>query len=82
MNDTEMNVVTNDRELVTATRERLGGEHLELFRDDIRDRTPSDLFDERRLRGHAADAPLSSRRAVTDAVLRAERSVRRRLSCK
>jgi phosphatidylserine/phosphatidylglycerophosphate/cardiolipin synthase-like enzyme len=46
MNDTEMNVVTDDGELARDTRERLWAEHLELSRDDIRDRTPRELIDE------------------------------------
>jgi phosphatidylserine/phosphatidylglycerophosphate/cardiolipin synthase-like enzyme len=46
MNDTEMNVVTDDVELARDTRERLWAEHLELSRDDIRDRPPAELIDE------------------------------------
>jgi phosphatidylserine/phosphatidylglycerophosphate/cardiolipin synthase-like enzyme len=46
MNDTEMNVVTDDRDLVRDTRERLWAEHLELPRDDIRDRPAAELVDE------------------------------------
>jgi phosphatidylserine/phosphatidylglycerophosphate/cardiolipin synthase-like enzyme len=46
MNDTEMNVVTDDGDLVRDTRERLWAEHLELSRDDIRDRAPAELIDE------------------------------------
>jgi phosphatidylserine/phosphatidylglycerophosphate/cardiolipin synthase-like enzyme len=45
MNDTEMNVVTDDGELVRETRERLWAEHLELSRADIRDRAPVELVD-------------------------------------
>jgi phosphatidylserine/phosphatidylglycerophosphate/cardiolipin synthase-like enzyme len=46
MNDTEMNVVTDDGELIRGTRERLWAEHLELSRDDVRGRTPRELIDE------------------------------------
>jgi hypothetical protein len=38
--------VTDDGELVRDTRERLWAEHLELSRDDIRDRAPAELIDE------------------------------------
>jgi hypothetical protein len=41
-----MNVVTDDREPARDTRERLWAEHLELSRDDIRDRAPDELVDE------------------------------------
>ena len=40
LNDTEMNVVTDDAGLARATRERLWAEHLELDRDDGRRRRP------------------------------------------
>jgi phosphatidylserine/phosphatidylglycerophosphate/cardiolipin synthase-like enzyme len=46
MNDTEMNVVTDDRELARDTRERLWAEHLELALDEIRGREPRALVDE------------------------------------
>jgi phosphatidylserine/phosphatidylglycerophosphate/cardiolipin synthase-like enzyme len=46
MNDTEMNVVTDDADLVRDTRERLWAEHLELSRDDVRGRPPGELVDE------------------------------------
>jgi phosphatidylserine/phosphatidylglycerophosphate/cardiolipin synthase-like enzyme len=46
MNDTEMNVVTDDADLVRETRERLWAEHLELSRDEIRGRAPADIVDE------------------------------------
>ena len=38
LNDTEMNVVTDDAELARDTRERLWAEHLELHLDDVRGR--------------------------------------------
>jgi phosphatidylserine/phosphatidylglycerophosphate/cardiolipin synthase-like enzyme len=47
LNDTEMNVVTDDRELVRDTRERLWAEHLELSRDDVSGRPVAELVDER-----------------------------------
>ncbi len=40
LNDTEMNVVTDDAELARDTRERLWAEHLELPLDDVRGRRP------------------------------------------
>jgi phosphatidylserine/phosphatidylglycerophosphate/cardiolipin synthase-like enzyme len=46
LNDTEMNVVTDDAELIRDTRERLWAEHLELSRDDVRGRPPAELIDE------------------------------------
>ena len=46
MNDTEMNVVTDDAELARATRERLWAEHLELDLEAVRGRTPRELVDE------------------------------------
>jgi phosphatidylserine/phosphatidylglycerophosphate/cardiolipin synthase-like enzyme len=46
MNDTEMNVVTDDRELARDTRERLWAEHLELALGEIRGRDPRTLVDE------------------------------------
>jgi phosphatidylserine/phosphatidylglycerophosphate/cardiolipin synthase-like enzyme len=46
LNDTEMNVVTDDRELVRDTRERLWAEHLELSRDDVSGRPVAELVDE------------------------------------
>jgi phosphatidylserine/phosphatidylglycerophosphate/cardiolipin synthase-like enzyme len=46
MNDTEMNVVTDDRALARDTRERLWAEHLELALDEVRDRDPRTLVDE------------------------------------
>jgi phosphatidylserine/phosphatidylglycerophosphate/cardiolipin synthase-like enzyme len=46
MNDTEMNVITDDAELARATRERLWAEHLELTLDEVRGREPRALVDE------------------------------------
>ena len=46
MNDTEMNVVTDDAALARDTRERLWAEHLELSLDDVRERDPRALVDE------------------------------------
>jgi phosphatidylserine/phosphatidylglycerophosphate/cardiolipin synthase-like enzyme len=46
MNDTEMNVVTDDEELVRDTRARLWAEHLELALEDVRGRSPRELVDE------------------------------------
>ena len=45
MNDTEMNVVTDDAELARDTRERLWAEHLELPLDAVRGRDPRELVD-------------------------------------
>jgi phosphatidylserine/phosphatidylglycerophosphate/cardiolipin synthase-like enzyme len=63
LNDTEMNVVTDDRELIRATRLRLWAEHLELDPSSIADASPHITIDERwrpialeqleRLRGRA-----------------------------
>jgi phosphatidylserine/phosphatidylglycerophosphate/cardiolipin synthase-like enzyme len=47
MNDTEMNIVTDDRVLIRETRERLWAEHLEMGIDEIRGRDPVSLVDER-----------------------------------
>jgi phosphatidylserine/phosphatidylglycerophosphate/cardiolipin synthase-like enzyme len=46
LNDTEMNVVTDDADLVRATRERLWACHLELPVDALQGRTPRELVDE------------------------------------
>jgi phosphatidylserine/phosphatidylglycerophosphate/cardiolipin synthase-like enzyme len=46
MNDTEMNVATDDRALARDTRERLWAEHLELDLDEVRARDPRTLVDE------------------------------------
>jgi phosphatidylserine/phosphatidylglycerophosphate/cardiolipin synthase-like enzyme len=46
MNDTEMNVVTDDPELARATRERLWAEHLELALEQVRESDPRALVDE------------------------------------
>jgi len=46
MNDTEMNVVTDDPELARNTRERLWAEHLELPLADVSGREPRALVDE------------------------------------
>jgi phosphatidylserine/phosphatidylglycerophosphate/cardiolipin synthase-like enzyme len=45
MNDTEMNVVTDDAELARDTRERLWAEHLELPLGSVRGRDPRELVD-------------------------------------
>ncbi|HWI72864.1 MAG TPA: phospholipase D family protein [Baekduia sp.] len=47
LNDTEMNVVTDDGVLARATRERLWAEHLEVALDEIAGRPPAQLIDER-----------------------------------
>lgn len=46
LNDTEMNVVTDDAQLARDTRERLWAEHLELPIDEVRGRPPCALVDE------------------------------------
>jgi phosphatidylserine/phosphatidylglycerophosphate/cardiolipin synthase-like enzyme len=46
LNDTEMNIVTDDALLATATRERLWAEHLEVALDEIAGRPPAQLVDE------------------------------------
>jgi phosphatidylserine/phosphatidylglycerophosphate/cardiolipin synthase-like enzyme len=46
MNDTEMNVVTDDPQVVRDTRERLWAEHLELPLDEVRGREPRTLVDD------------------------------------
>jgi phosphatidylserine/phosphatidylglycerophosphate/cardiolipin synthase-like enzyme len=46
MNDTELNVVTDDARLARDTRERLWAEHLELEIDEVRGRPPAELVDE------------------------------------
>jgi len=45
MNDTEMNVVTDDAALARDTRERLWAEHLEMGMDEVRGSTPRELVD-------------------------------------
>jgi phosphatidylserine/phosphatidylglycerophosphate/cardiolipin synthase-like enzyme len=45
LNDTELNVVTDDAVLARATRERLWAEHLELPLDEVAGRDPTDLID-------------------------------------
>jgi phosphatidylserine/phosphatidylglycerophosphate/cardiolipin synthase-like enzyme len=47
LNDTEMNVVTDDAVLARATRERLWAEHLECAPADLRDQPPAQVVDER-----------------------------------
>jgi phosphatidylserine/phosphatidylglycerophosphate/cardiolipin synthase-like enzyme len=47
MNDTEMNVVTDDAELARRTRVRLWAEHLELDEDEVAASDPAALVDER-----------------------------------
>lgn len=46
LNDTEMNVVTDDATLARATRERLWAEHLERPLEEIAGRPPAELVDE------------------------------------
>ncbi|HWF36279.1 MAG TPA: phospholipase D-like domain-containing protein, partial [Solirubrobacteraceae bacterium] len=46
MNDTEMNVVTDDGELARDTRERLWAEHLELDLEQVRASDPRTLVDD------------------------------------
>ena len=46
LNDTELNVVTDDAQLARETRERLWAEHLELGIDDVRGRPPHEVVDE------------------------------------
>jgi phosphatidylserine/phosphatidylglycerophosphate/cardiolipin synthase-like enzyme len=46
MNDTEMNVATDDAQLARGTRERLWAEHLELPLEELRRREPAALVDE------------------------------------
>ncbi|HEY6760597.1 MAG TPA: phosphatidylserine/phosphatidylglycerophosphate/cardiolipin synthase family protein [Baekduia sp.] len=46
LNDTEMNIVTDDAVLARATRERLWAEHLEQPLDALQDRSPQQLVDE------------------------------------
>lgn len=46
MNDTEMNVVTDDASLARDTRERLWAEHLELGLEEVRGRDARELVDE------------------------------------
>jgi phosphatidylserine/phosphatidylglycerophosphate/cardiolipin synthase-like enzyme len=54
LNDTEMNVVTDDATLARATRERLWAEHLELDHDEVTGADPIELID-RRWRPTAAE---------------------------
>jgi phosphatidylserine/phosphatidylglycerophosphate/cardiolipin synthase-like enzyme len=68
LNDTEMNVVTDDAELARATRERLWAEHLEVEVDEIAGRAPRAVIDERwrpiameQLRRHRAGEPPTHR---------------------
>jgi phosphatidylserine/phosphatidylglycerophosphate/cardiolipin synthase-like enzyme len=46
LNDTEMNVVTDDAALARDTRERLWAEHLELAPEEVHGRPPRELVDE------------------------------------
>jgi phosphatidylserine/phosphatidylglycerophosphate/cardiolipin synthase-like enzyme len=46
LNDTEMNVVTDDAELVRQVRTRLWAEHLEVAAQDIADASPVEIVDE------------------------------------
>jgi phosphatidylserine/phosphatidylglycerophosphate/cardiolipin synthase-like enzyme len=46
-NDTELNLVVCDEQLARTTRERLWAEHLELPVDEVRERDPVELIDER-----------------------------------
>ncbi|MDQ6605941.1 MAG: phosphatidylserine/phosphatidylglycerophosphate/cardiolipin synthase family protein [Actinomycetota bacterium] len=68
LNDTEMNVVTDDAELVRDTRERLWAEHLELDLEAVRGRTSRELVDEHwtpiafeQLRRERAELPATHR---------------------
>jgi phosphatidylserine/phosphatidylglycerophosphate/cardiolipin synthase-like enzyme len=47
MNDTEMNVVTDNRELARRARLRLWAEHLEVTESEIENDTPAAVIDER-----------------------------------
>jgi phosphatidylserine/phosphatidylglycerophosphate/cardiolipin synthase-like enzyme len=47
LNDTEMNIATDDATLARATRERLWAEHLELSPQDVQGADPIELIDER-----------------------------------
>jgi phosphatidylserine/phosphatidylglycerophosphate/cardiolipin synthase-like enzyme len=47
LNDTEMNIVTDDADLARTTRERLWAEHLELPRSEVDGIDPITLIDER-----------------------------------
>lgn len=47
LNDTEMNVVTDDAVLARATRERLWAEHLEVAQDAIAGLAPAEVVDQR-----------------------------------
>jgi phosphatidylserine/phosphatidylglycerophosphate/cardiolipin synthase-like enzyme len=47
LNDTEMNVVTDDAVLARATRERLWAEHLECSLEDVAGRAPAQVVDQR-----------------------------------
>jgi phosphatidylserine/phosphatidylglycerophosphate/cardiolipin synthase-like enzyme len=46
LNDTEMNIVTDDGLLARATRERLWAEHLEVAPDEVAGRPPTQVVDE------------------------------------
>jgi phosphatidylserine/phosphatidylglycerophosphate/cardiolipin synthase-like enzyme len=68
LNDTEMNVVTDDRELIRDTRLRLWAEHLELDPSAIAHASPHSTIDERwrptaldQLQRLRADAPATHR---------------------
>jgi phosphatidylserine/phosphatidylglycerophosphate/cardiolipin synthase-like enzyme len=68
LNDTEMNVVTDDPVLARATRERLWAEHLEAGLQDIAGRPPHEVVDElwrpiamAQLRRHEAGEPPTHR---------------------
>jgi phosphatidylserine/phosphatidylglycerophosphate/cardiolipin synthase-like enzyme len=47
LNDTEMNVVTDDPTLATSTRVRLWAEHLDIAEDEIAGQPPAAVIDER-----------------------------------
>jgi phosphatidylserine/phosphatidylglycerophosphate/cardiolipin synthase-like enzyme len=47
LNDTEMNVVTDDQELARATRLRLWSEHLDVSREELEHEPPATTIDER-----------------------------------
>jgi phosphatidylserine/phosphatidylglycerophosphate/cardiolipin synthase-like enzyme len=68
LNDTEMNVVTDDGALARGVRARLWAEHLECEVDDIADIAPAEVVDERwrpiaeeQLAYHEADEPPTHR---------------------
>jgi phosphatidylserine/phosphatidylglycerophosphate/cardiolipin synthase-like enzyme len=80
LNDTEMNLVTDDADLVRRVRTRLWAEHLELSREEIADVTPASIVDERwrpiaedQLARHEADRPPTHRLRALPGVSRRSR---------